>query len=167
MAVIARNEPDTWPKVLQHNAARFGAEGTAMRYKHYGIWHSYSWEGYLSKVKDLALGLKSLGFGSESRLLIVGDNSPDWFFAQLAAQGNRGVSVGLYSDLSATEIERLARDSEADSAMVEDEEQADKISEIRDRLPHLKTVVFLSLIHISEPTRRTPISYAVFCLKKK
>ena len=25
----------------------------------------------------------------------------------------------------------------------------------------------LSLIHISEPTRRTPISYAVFCLKKK
>src|SRR5665647_3751937 len=26
---------------------------------------------------------------------------------------------------------------------------------------------YLSLIHISEPTRRTPISYAVFCLKKK
>lgn len=142
MAVVARNEPDTWPKVLQHNAARFGAEGTAMRYKHYGIWHSYSWEDYLSKVKDLALGLRSLGFGSESRLLIVGDNSPDWFFAQLAAQSNRGVSVGLYSDLSAAEIERIARDSEADFAMVEDEEQADKIAEIRDRLPHLKTVVF-------------------------
>jgi long-chain acyl-CoA synthetase len=142
MAVVAHNEPDTWPKVLQHNAARFGAKGTAMRYKHYGIWHSYSWEDYLSKVKDLALGLKSLGFGSESRLLIVGDNSPEWFFAQLAAQGNRGVSVGLYSDLSAAEIERIARDSEADFAMVEDEEQADKIAEIRDRLPHLKTVVF-------------------------
>src|SRR5665647_3766647 len=28
-------------------------------------------------------------------------------------------------------------------------------------------VFMLSLIHISEPTRRTPISYAVFCLKKK
>ena len=56
-------EPDTWPKVLQDNAARFGAAGTAMRYKHYGIWHSYSWQDYLSKVKDLALGLKSLGFG--------------------------------------------------------------------------------------------------------
>lgn len=142
MAIVAHNEPDTWPKVLQHNAARFGAEGTAMRYKHYGIWHSYSWEAYLSKVKELALGLKSLGFGSESRLLIVGDNSPNWLFAQLAAQSNRGVSVGLYSDLSAAEIERIARDSEADFAMVEDEEQADKIAEIRDRLPHLKTVVF-------------------------
>lgn len=142
MAVVAHNQLDTWPKVLHHNAARFGAEGTAMRYKHYGIWHSYSWEDYLSKVKDLALGLKSLGFGPESRLLIVGDNSPEWFFAQLAAQSNRGVSVGLYSDLSAAEIERIARDSEADFAMVEDEEQADKITEIRDRLPHLKRVVF-------------------------
>src|SRR5680860_1831645 len=30
-----------------------------------------------------------------------------------------------------------------------------------------RTVFILSLIHISEPTRRTPISYAVFCLKKK
>src|SRR5664279_6274880 len=28
------------------------------------------------------------------------------------------------------------------------------------------TEFLLSLIHISEPTRRTPISYAVFCLKK-
>ena len=28
-------------------------------------------------------------------------------------------------------------------------------------------IIGLSLIHISEPTRRTPISYAVFCLKKK
>lgn len=153
MAVVARNELDTWPKVLRHNAARFGAEGAAMRYKHYGIWHSYSWEDYLSKVKGLALGLRSLGFGPESRLLIVGDNSPDWLFAQLAAQGNRGVSVGLYSDLSAAEIERIARDSEADFAMVEDEEQADKIAEIRDRLPHLKTVVFWRYKGLSDRDR--------------
>lgn len=142
MAVVAHNEPDTWPKVLQHNAARFGAKGTAMRYKHYGIWHSYSWADYLSKVKDLALGLKSLGFAPDSKLLIIGDNSPEWVFAQLAAQGNGGVGVGLFSDLSAAEIERIARDSKADFAMVEDEEQADKIAQIRDSLPHLKTVVF-------------------------
>lgn len=142
MAVVAHNEPNTWPQVLRYNAARFGGDGKAMRYKHYGIWHTYSWEDYLSSVKYLTLGLKSLGFGSGSRLLIIGDNSPEWYFAQLAAQGNRGVGVGLYSDLSAAEIERIARESEADFAMVEDEEQADKIAEIRDRLPHLKTVVF-------------------------
>ncbi len=133
---------DTWPKWLVHNSERFGASGKAMRYKHYGIWQSYSWQDYLSRVKYLALGLRSLGFDPGSRLLIVGDNSPEWFFAQMAAQCNRGVSVGLYSDLSAAEVEYVAADSRAAFAMVEDEEQADKILLIRERLPHLKAVIY-------------------------
>src|SRR5680860_1789346 len=37
----------------------------------------------------------------------------------------------------------------------------------QDQGTHRRAVLILSLIHISEPTRRTPISYAVFCLKKK
>ncbi len=98
-----------------------------MRYKRYGIWQSYSWQDYLQNVKYLALGLQSLGFEPGSRLLIVGDNSPEWYFAEMAAQCNRGMSVGLYSDLSAAEIEHVARDCAADFAMVEDEEQADKL----------------------------------------
>src|SRR5665647_807928 len=34
------------------------------------------------------------------------------------------------------------------------------------RIDDVEVEWHLSLIHISEPTRRTPISYAVFCLKK-
>ena len=139
---IDRGALDTWPKLLQDNSARFGRKSKAMRYKHYGIWQSYSWQDYLSRVKYLALGLRSLGFDPGSRLLIVGDNSPEWFFAQMAAQCNRGVSVGLYSDLSAAEVEYVAADSQAAFAMVEDEEQADKILLIRERLPHLKVVIY-------------------------
>ena len=139
---IDMTELDTWPKRLQHNSARFGAGGKAMRYKRYGIWQSYSWQDYLQNVKYLALGLLSLGFGPGSRLLIVGDNSPEWYFAQMAAQCMRGISVGLYSDLSAAEIEYAARDCSADFAMVEDEEQADKLVQIRDRIPSLRTVVY-------------------------
>jgi len=133
---------DTWPKLLQHNAIRFGAHGKAMRYKHYGIWQSYSWADYYSNVKYLALGLMSMGFGPGSRLLIVGENSPEWYFAELAAQCNRGISVGLYSDLSAAEIEHIARDSEADFAVVGDQEQVDKLLLILERLPKLKKVVY-------------------------
>jgi long-chain acyl-CoA synthetase len=133
---------DTWPKLLEHNCARFGAGGKAMRYKHYGIWQSHSWKDYFENVKYLALGLQSLGFEPGSRLLIVGDNSPEWYFAEMAAQCNRGISVGLYSDLSAAEIEHVSRDCAADFAMVEDEEQADKLVQIRDRLPNLRTVVY-------------------------
>ena len=141
MAVVA-STADTWPKVLAGNATRFKPGSKAMRYKRYGIWQSYSWQEYLSSVKYLALGLLSLGFKPGSKLLIVGDNSPEWYFAQLAAQSDRGISVGLYSDLSAGELEHIARDCEADFAMVEDEEQADKLLQIRDQLPALKTVVY-------------------------
>jgi long-chain acyl-CoA synthetase len=141
-AAIDTSTLDTWPKLLKYNGSRYGAGGKAMRYKHYGIWQSHSWQDYLLNVKHLALGLLSLGFEPGSRLLIVGDNSPDWYFAQMAAQCNRGVSVGLYSDLSAAEIEYIARDCAAGFAMVEDEEQADKLVEVLDRLPDLKTVVY-------------------------
>ncbi len=133
---------DTWPRLLQHNASRFEGHGKAMRYKHYGIWQSYSWADYYSNVKYLALGLLDLGFRPGSKLLIVGDNCPEWYFAELAAQSNRGVSVGLYSDLAAGEVEYIARDCEADFAMVEDQEQVDKILQIRERLPDLKKVVY-------------------------
>lgn len=141
---------DTWPKVLEHNSAHFGAHSKAMRYKHYGIWQSYSWRDYYSNVKYLSLGLASLGFGPGSRLLIVGDNSPEWYFAELAAQCGRGISVGLYSDLSAAEIEHIAWDCEADFAMVEDEEQADKMLLILERLPALKAVVYWRYKGLSE-----------------
>src|SRR5665647_163369 len=101
MAVIERLDThglDTWPKLLEHNSQAFGAKHRAMRYKHYGIWQSYNWQDYLHNVKYLALGLLSLGFERGDKLLIVGDNAPQWYFAELAAQSNRGISVGLYSD---------------------------------------------------------------------
>ena len=138
---------------MTHNSASFGAGGKAMRFKHYGIWQSYSWAEYLENVKYLALGLRSLGFEPGSKLLIVGDNSPEWFFAQMAAQSNRGISVGLYSDLSPEEIEYAARDCEADFAMVEDQEQVDKLDEVRERLPHLKAVVFWRYKGLSDRDR--------------
>lgn len=133
---------DTWPKVLDYNSRTLGHKHAAMRYKHYGIWQSLSWQDYYSSVKYLALGLLSLGFQPGDKLLIVGDNAPHWYFAELAAQCNRGVSVGLYSDLSAGEIECIARNSEARFAMVEDQEQVDKLSSIRDRLPALRSVIY-------------------------
>ncbi len=133
---------DTWPKVLEHNARTFAARHRAMRYKHYGIWQSYSWRQYLDNVKYLALGLLAHGFEPGDKLMIVGDNCPEWYFAELAAQCDRGVSVGLFSDLSPTEIEYVARHSGARFAMVEDEEQVDKLAQARDDLPELETVVY-------------------------
>ncbi len=133
---------DTWPKVLEHNSSAHGAKHPAMRYKHYGIWQVYTWQAYLENVKYLALGLLSLGFEPGDKLLIVGDNSPQWFFAEMAAQCNRGISVGVYSDLSAREIQHIAQNSQAQFAMVEDQEQADKLTSVMEACPALKAVVY-------------------------
>ncbi len=135
------NKYDTWPKLLQYNSQRYGSS-KAMRYKHYGIWQTYTWQDYYQKVKYLALGLLSLGFKAGDKLLIIGDNAPEWYFAELAAQSNLGVSVGLYSDLSPSEIKYLASNSEASFAVVQDQEQVDKLLEILNDLPRLKKIIF-------------------------
>ena len=100
---------DTWPKVLKYNSEKYGDRVKAMRYKHYGIWQSYTWQDYYQNVKYLALGLLALGFKAGDKLLIVGDNAPEWYFAELAAQSNLGISVGLYSDLSPSEVKYSGR----------------------------------------------------------
>jgi long-chain acyl-CoA synthetase len=145
---------DTWPKILQHNYEVFGDRRIAMRHKHHGIWQPFTWKDYYFGAKYLALGLLSLGFEPGDKVLIVGDNAPQWYHAELAAQANRGVSVGLYSDLGPAEIGYVAGDSEARFAVVEDQEQVDKFLEIRDELPLLEKIVYWSykgLAHYDDP----------------
>jgi len=91
-----REKGDTWPKVLKYNFEKYGDTRRAMRHKHYGIWQPYTWQGYYLNVKFMALGLTSLGFEPGDKMLIVGDNAPEWYYAALAAQAAHGVSVGAF-----------------------------------------------------------------------
>jgi long-chain acyl-CoA synthetase len=133
---------DTWPKVLKYNSENFGARSKAMRHKHYGVWQSYTWLDYYQNVKYLAMGLLALDFKAGDKALVVGDNAPEWYFAELAAQSNLGISVGLYSDLSPAEVEYLAGNSGASFAIVEDQEQVDKFLQIEKDLPGLKKIIY-------------------------
>jgi len=145
---------DTWPKVLKYNCEKLGDTRRAMRHKVYGIWQPYTWQDYYLNVKHLALGLLSIGFEFGDNMLIIGDNTPHWYFAELAAQANHGAAVGLYSGLPSSEIETIARNCEARFAVVQDQEQVDKLLEIQDRLPLLKKVVYWSykgLAHYDDP----------------
>jgi len=149
-----REKGDTWPKILKYNHEKYGDKRRAMRYKHYGIWQPYTWKDYYLNVKYLALGLLSLGFEPGDKLLIIGDNAPQWYNAELAAQANHGASVGVYSDLIPPEIKYIAENSEARFAIVEDQEQVDKFLEIKDELPLLKKVIYWSykgLAHYDDP----------------
>jgi len=149
-----KEKGDTWPKILKYNYDKYGDNRRAMRYKRYGIWQPYTWKDYYLSVKYLALGLLSLGFEPGDKLLIIGDNAPQWYFAEIAAQANHGASVGAYSDLIPSEIKYIAENSEARFAIVEDQEQVDKFLEIKDELPLLKKIIYWNykgLAHYDDP----------------
>lgn len=154
MEQVHVDKGDTWPKVLRYNYEQYGDNRRAMRHKHYGVWRPYTWKDYYFGVKYLALGLLSLGFEPGDRVLIVGDNAPQWYYAELAAQADRGVSVGLYSDSAPREIQYIAENCGARFAVVQDQEQVDKILQIKDELPLLKKIIFWSykgLAHYDAP----------------
>jgi long-chain acyl-CoA synthetase len=154
MEQLFKEKGDTWPKILKYNYEKYGDNRRAMRHKRYGIWRPYTWKDYYLNVKHLALGLLSLGFEPGDKLLIIGDNAPEWYYAELAAQASHGASVGLYADLIPVEIKQIAENSDARFAIVENQEQVDKLLQIKDELPLLKSIIYWSykgLAHYDDP----------------
>lgn len=131
---------ETQPAVLLANAARFGAR-VAMRRKQYGIWHEWSWAEYATHVRRVALGLHSLGFGRGDKLVILGDNDPEWYWAELAAQSLGGVAVGVFVDCLADEVAYYLTHAGARFVIARDQEQVDKLLTIRDHV-ELRKIVF-------------------------
>src|SRR4030042_1630816 len=151
---VYREKGDTWPQILKYNYEKYGDNHIAIRHKNYGIWQSYTWKEYYLNVKYLALGLLSFGFEPGDKVLIIGDNAPQWYYAELAAQANHGASVGAYSDLLPSEIKYIAENSEARFAVVQDQEQVDKLLQIKDDLPLLKKLIYWNhkgLAHYDAP----------------
>jgi long-chain acyl-CoA synthetase len=136
-----KQKGDTWPKILQTNNQQCGAN-PAMRYKNYGIWHTYSWAEYYTNVKYIALGLLAIGFKPGDKAIVVGNNIPFWYFSQLAIQSDHGISVGVYTELSIKETEYITVNSDACFAMVQDQEQVDKLLEIKASIPNIKRIVY-------------------------
>jgi len=135
-------DEDTFPKLLERNYRKWGAKRVAYRYKDYGIWHELSWKDLYERVKFFALGLASLGFGPGDKIAICGENAPEWFMGQIAAQSLRGSSVGLYTDSIPSELQFIIQHSDARIVMADDQEQIDKILSIREQIPKVEKVVY-------------------------
>jgi long-chain acyl-CoA synthetase len=131
----------TLPRLLQRNAREL-ADRPAMREKDRGIWQTWSWRQYHDQVRDLALGLASLGFRRGDRLSVIGDNRPRLYWAQVAAQSLGGISVPVYQDSIAKELAYVWNHAEVSVIVAEDQEQVDKVVALRDELPSLRLVVY-------------------------
>ncbi len=132
---------DTFPKALRYNYLQ-SPQKIAMREKTRGIWKKFSWQDYYENVKYLCLGLAGLGLKKNDKVSIIGENKPEWFFAELAVQTVRATAVGIYTDCVASEIKFFIEHSDSVFAIAHDQEQVDKLLEIKDELPLLGKIIY-------------------------
>ncbi len=132
---------DTFPKLLLENAARRG-DRPAFREKDYGIWQTWTWAQVADEIRALSCGLAAMGFERGDKIAIIGDNRPRLYWTMTAAQTLGGVPVPIYQDSVAEEMAYVVDHAEARFAMAEDQEQVDKLLEIKDRCPNLEVIIF-------------------------
>ena len=141
MAAIEAQQLQTFPRrLLAHRAVR--PLRPAFREKYLGIWQTWNWAEVNDEVRALACGLASLGFSRGMNLAIIGDNRPRLYWAMLAAQALGGVPVPLYQDAPAADMAYVLNDADIAFAVVEDQEQVDKLLELRTLCPQVRHIAF-------------------------
>ncbi len=131
----------TFPKLLMKHAAE-RPDAPAMREKEYGIWQTHSWATLSTLVQQIACGLHEAGLGRGEHIVVIGSNRPRLYATMLAAQSLGAIPVPLYQDAVGAECVFPITNADVRFAVVEDQEQVDKLLEIRESCPQLTTVVF-------------------------
>ena len=148
---------DTFPKLLAYHAQVRGAR-PAIREKDLGIWQTWTWKEFADEVRALACGLAAQGLKRGEHIAVVGDNRPRIYAAIAAAQCLGAIPVPLYQDAVATEMAFPIQNAEIAHALVEDQEQVDKLLEILPRCPTLARIYYddaRGLRHYRQPQLRS------------
>ena len=132
---------DTFPKLLRENV-RVRADKPANREKDYGIWLSWTWAQVADEIRALACGMADIGVQRGDKVAICGDNRPHLYWSMTAAQTLGAVPVPVYQDSVSEEMRYIYDHAEIKFAIVENQEQVDKLLEIKDTLPHLKHIIY-------------------------
>ncbi|KQB98432.1 long-chain fatty acid--CoA ligase [Loktanella sp. 1ANDIMAR09] len=139
---VSRDAPQSVPALLARNVARF-PDKPAFREKEFGIWQSWTWAETAKEIDAFALGLLTLGASEGDHIAIVGRNRPALYWAMVAAQKVGCIPVPLYQDAAAEEIAYALNHCGARYAVVGDQEQVDKIADVRAEVAALEHVIYL------------------------
>jgi len=137
---IASHTPISVPTVLKKTAEKY-PNHYAMMEKHGGEWVAYSYKQYYDLVRTAAKAFIKLGLEPYHGVCILGFNSPQWFISNLAAVFAGGFAAGIYTTNTPEACEHCAKNCNAQVWIVEDQKQLDKVLQIRDNVPSLKTIV--------------------------
>ena len=133
--------PATFPAWVEHHARERGSR-PAMREKDLGIWQTITWSEVARQAVDIANGLAALGVQKGHHVAVVGENRPRLYLAMMAAQYLGAIPVPLYQDAIAAEMLYVLQDAEIAVAVVEDQEQVDKMFEAQESCPALRYIVY-------------------------
>jgi long-chain acyl-CoA synthetase len=136
----------TIPQLLRQRAGRDG-DRLALREKEHGIWKRYSWSHYYATARLVALGLMSLGIKPGDRVAIAGEDTPEWFYADLGIQMIGAIAVGIYPTNPWVELQYIVRHCGARVVVTGDQEQTDKVLDALadDGLPALEAIVCIDM----------------------
>ena len=133
----------TLPQTLEKQANVLGSERIAIREKNFGIWQAYTWTDYLEYTKKVALGLAALGLKRGSTLGIITNNHPEWLFTELGAQSLGAITLNLFTSAVAKELAFGLGRVQAEYVIAEDQEQVDKLLEVKEELSFVKKVIYV------------------------
>ncbi len=136
-----RGMDTTFPKLLLDHAAK-RPTAAAMREKEYGIWQTTSWQGMALLVERIACGLSHAGLKRGEHIVVVGSNRPRLYATMLAAQSLGAIPIPMYQDANAAEYVFPVNNAEVQFAFAEDQEQVDKLVDIRAQCPGLLGTIY-------------------------
>ena len=133
--------PMTFPRLLLDHAKQ-RPDAPALREKVYGIWQTTTWAELALLVRRLACGLAHAGLQRGDHVVVVGENRPRLYATMLAVQALGAVPVPLYQDAAAAEYTFPINNADVRFAIVEDQEQVDKMLDLRESCPTLARIWF-------------------------
>src|SRR5690606_7892811 len=126
----------TLPQMLREQAARI-PDRIAIRQKDFGIWRPYRWRDYWQRACHVGMGLRALGVSPGGHVGVLSENRIEWVLSQMGAGAVAAVTVGLYPTSPAAEIGYVLNHADVELVVCEDQEQVEKVLEVRHELPRL------------------------------
>jgi len=131
----------TIPQLLRWRVERSG-DRIALREKDFGYWNNLTWQQYYELVCKAALGLEQISLKKEDMIALITDNIPEMLIVSIGAQSMGAISAGIYQSSLPDEIADILNYLDVSVVFCDDQEQVDKLVEIRDRIPKVQKVIY-------------------------
>ena len=131
----------TIPQLLRWRVKNSG-DKVALREKDFGVWNTLTWSQTYDLVRKTTMGLEKIGLQKDDKLALITDNIPEMLVVSIAAQSIGAVSVGIYQTTLPDEIASILDYLDVSLVFCDDQEQVDKLVEVRDRVPGVKKVIY-------------------------